>query len=299
MNSRELTLLHIFDAVMREASVSRAADRLDMTQPAVSNAIARMRVLWRDPVFVRKGRQIEPTAFAEQLWAQIRDPINQLTRSVLSVDFEPATSQRSFRVALTDLSVDLYWPRLVQEVSRLAPRVDLFAVPFTQLGAVDQLRDASIDLALGPKGERDRSVRSRLMFAKGFRLVMRNDHALAGKPVALADFVAAQHLVVSRTGNVEGHVDRALQELGLKRRVALTVNHFSVLPKLLAQSDLIAVVPEHAAGDPHYSSDLWVTDVPIALESVPVYLFWHARLDNDPASAWFRKLVELVLKAPV
>lgn len=298
MKSQELNLLYIFDAVMREGSVSRAADRLGLTQPAVSNAVARMRDAWRDPVVVRKGRQVEPTAFALELWEQIRDPINLLAGALQSREFQPERSIRSFRIALTDLSVDLYWLHLMLEVARVAPSVDLFAVPLTQPGAVGQLREASIDLALGPPGERDRSLRSRFLFSRHFRLAMRKDHPLAGKPISLEDFVSARHVVVSRTGNTEGHVDRALQGVGLKRHIALTVNHFSVLPKLLAHSDLIAVVPENAAEDPRYTSDLWTTEVPIALEPVPISLFWHARLDQDPACIWLRDLVERVLKNP-
>lgn len=296
MKSQELTLLYVFDTIMTESSVSRAADRLGMTQPAVSNAISRMRGIWQDPVFIKKGRQIEPTAFALNLWEQVRDPVNQLSSAVELSVFDPARSRRKFRIALTDVSVDLYWLPLMSEVARLAPMVDLYAVPFSQAGAVDQLREASIDLALGPGGQNDRSLRSHFLFAGHFRLVMRKDHPLAGKPVSKKDFLAARHLLISRSGDAHDYVDKALHNEGLQRRVAITVNHTAVVPKLLSQSDLIAVVPQRVADTALFHSELWVTDSPVAIEPTPLYLIWHARLDRDPGLIWLRKRLAEIVK---
>lgn len=296
MKSQELTLIYLFDAIMTEASVSRAADQLGMTQPAVSNAIARMRDIWQDPLFIKKGRQVEPTTFALSLWEQVRDPIHQLSKAVGSNDFVAAESRRKFRIALTDLSVDLYWLPLIREVSRLAPLVDLYAVPFTQLGAVDQLREAKVDLALGPRGQQDNSLRTTLLFAGEFKLVMRKDHPLAGKPVSIKNFLAARHLLLSRSGDAQGHVDRALQQDGRQRRVAVTVNHSSAVPKLLVNSDLIAVVPERVAESSPLRSKLWVTNSPVFIEPTPVNLIWHARQDRDPGLIWLRKILEDIVK---
>jgi DNA-binding transcriptional LysR family regulator len=296
MKSQELTLLYVFDIIMTESSVSRAADRLGMTQPAVSNAISRMRDLWHDPVFIKKGRQIEPTAFALSLWEQVREPVNQLSTAVAASAFEPAESRRKFRIALTDVSIDLYWLPLMNEVARLAPSVDLYAVPFNQVGAVNQLREASIDLALGPAGPTDHSLRTRFLFASQFKLVMRKNHPLAGKPVSKKNFLAARHLLVSRSGDAHDYVDRALQSEGLQRRVAVTVNHTAVVPKLLIGSDMIAVVPRRVADSEQFRAELWVTNSPVVIESTPVYLIWHARLDRDPGLIWLRTLLEQTVK---
>ena len=297
MKSQDLTLLYVFNAIMVEGSVTRAADLLGMTQPAVSNAIARMRDLWRDPLFIKKGRQIEPTAFASSLWDQVREPLQLLAGAIEPSVFVPAESRRQYRIALTDVSVDLLWLPLLNEVSRLAPMVDLYAVPFTQVGAVDQLREARIDLALGPQGAQDRSLRSSFLFASHFKLVMRQDHPLAGKSISMKNFLAACHLLVSRTGEAQDHVDRVLQRDGLKRRVAVTVNHYSVVPNLLINSDLIAVVPQRVADNMSHHSELWITDSPVSLDPTPLYLIWHARMDRDPGLTWLRKLVEQTVKA--
>ncbi|WP_269620395.1 LysR family transcriptional regulator [Zhongshania sp. BJYM1] len=296
MKSQELTLLQVFDAIMTEGSVTRAGQRLAMSQPAVSNAIARMRDIWKDPVFVKKGRQIEPTAFAQSLWAQVRDPIQQLSSALESRGFDPAQSHRQFRIAIADLSVDLYWLPFSCQVAALAPDVDLYAVPYTRMGVIEQLREARIDIGLGPLSQHDRSLRSIPLYQNTYKLVMRKDHPLAGKAITMDDFLAAKHLLVSQSGDPRGNVDQALQRLEKRRRVAMTVNHFSAVPKLLLNSDLIAVVPQMVAGGPQFSSDLWITEPPLDIEASPVYLVWHTRLDRDLGLIWLRNLLEKVVQ---
>lgn len=296
MKSQELTLLQVFDAIMTEGSVTRAGQRLAMSQPAVSNAIARMRDIWKDPVFVKKGRQIEPTAFAQSLWAQVRDPIQQLSSALESRGFDPAQSHRQFRIAIADLSVDLYWLPFSCQVAALAPDVDLYAVPYTRMGVIEQLREARIDIGLGPLSQHDRSLRSIPLYQNTYKLVMRKDHPLAGKAITMDDFLAAKHLLVSQSGDPRGNVDQALQRLEKRRRVAMTVNHFSAVPKLLSNSDLIAVVPQMVVGGPQFSSDLWITDPPLDIEASPVYLVWHTRLDRDLGLIWLRNLLEKVVQ---
>ncbi|WP_295872690.1 LysR family transcriptional regulator [uncultured Zhongshania sp.] len=296
MKSQELTLLQVFDAIMTEGSVTRAGQRLAMSQPAVSNAIARMRDIWKDPVFVKKGRQIEPTAFAQSLWAQVRAPMQQLSSALESRGFDPAQSHRQFRIAIADLSVDLYWLPFSCQVAALAPDVDLYAVPYTRMGVIEQLREARIDIGLGPLSQHDRSLRSIPLYQNTYKLVMRKNHPLAGKAITMDDFLAAKHLLVSQSGDPRGNVDQALQRLEKRRRVAMTVNHFSAVPKLLLNSDLIAVVPQMVAGGPQFSSDLWITDPPLDIEASPVYLVWHTRLDRDLGLIWLRNLLEKVVQ---
>jgi DNA-binding transcriptional LysR family regulator len=296
MKSQELTLLQVFDAIMTEGSVTQAGHRLAMSQPAVSNAIARMRDIWKDPVFVKKGRQIEPTAFAQSLWAQVRDPMQQLASALESRGFDPAQSHRQFRIAIADLSVDLYWLPFSCRVAEQAPHVDLYAVPYTRMGVIEQLREARIDIGLGPLSQHDRSLRSIPLYQNSYKLVMRKNHPLAGKPITMDDFLAAKHLLVSQSGDPRGNVDQALQRLEKRRRVAMTVNHFSAVPKLLSHSDLIAVVPQMVAGGTQFSSELWITDPPLSIEPSPVYLVWHTRLDRDPGLIWLRDLLENVVQ---
>jgi DNA-binding transcriptional LysR family regulator len=292
---QELILLHLFDAIMTEGSVTRAADRLAMTQPAVSNAVARMRERWKDPLFVKKGRQIEPTAFALSLWEQIREPIRELSSALDASAFDPVTSRRKFRIALGDSLVDLCWLPLVKQLDSAAPLVDLYSLPYSLDGAITQLREAHVDLAIGPLDYHDRSLRSIYLFESRYVLAMRIDHPLAGRPITVEDFLASKQLLVSTTGDATGYADRALQQQGLSRRVGVTVNHFSAVPKMLAQGDLIAVVPQIVAANSEFRSSLWLTDPPLEVPPTPIYLIWHARAERDPGLVWMRKVIENIV----
>ncbi|OZG73183.1 LysR family transcriptional regulator [Hahella sp. CCB-MM4] len=296
MKNQDLTLLYVFDAIMTEGSVTRAADRLAMTQPAVSNAVSRMRHLWKDPLFVKKGRSIEPTSFALSLWDQVRAPMHELSNAIDASAFEPAESKRKFRIAVTDVLVDLIWQSLACSLQRKAPGIDLYAVPYTQADAFNQLREAHVDLAIGMLTGHDSSLRSIWLFDSEYTLAMRDDHPLAKNGITLKDFLAAKHLMVSLSGDTTGIVDLALSQRGWKRRVAVTVNHFAVVPQLLRESDMIAVIPKIATGGAGYQDGIWFADVPFDLDPTSIYLIWHTRHDRDPGLMWMRQLVEDITK---
>ena len=296
MKNQQLTLLYVFDAIMTEGSITRAAERLNMTQPAVSNAVSRMRHAWKDPVFVKKGRQIEPTSYALSLWDQVRGPMHELSRAVTTTGFDPATSRRKFRIALADMMLDLLWPPLVSKLERDAPGIDLHAVPYTLGGAHMQLREAHVDLAIGMLTEHDHSLRSTWLAESGYVLAMREDHPLAGRPITLEEFLDARHLLISLSGDTHGPVDSALDRMGLSRRVAVTVNHFPAIPALLQTSDLITALPDGMMQDEQLRKGLWLTRLPIEVDPISVYLIWHARHDREPGLVWMRSLVEYLIR---
>lgn len=296
MKNQELQLLYIFDAIMTERSVTRASERLAMTQPAVSNAISRMRQIWNDPLFVRKGRNIEPTSYALSLWDQVNGPMFDLSNAVSATQFDPSTSKRRFRVAATDVTVELIWKDLIQLLEREAPGVDLHAVPYTPDGSYSLLREAHIDLAVGVLTQHDHSLRSTWLFEGGYRLAMRADHPLAGRSITLDEFLEARHLLVSMSGDAHGFVDNYLDQKGLHRRIATTVNQFSAVPPVLRNSDLIAAVPELISQDCGFVDGLWMGDLPFQVDPTSLYLIWHARHDRDPGVIWIRDHIERLLQ---
>lgn len=295
MKNQELTLLYVFDAIMTEGSITRAADRLSMTQPAVSNSVARMRDLWKDPVFVKRGRNIEPTSYALSLWDQIRSPMHELSNAVTASSFDPALSRRKFRIAVPDLTLEVIWPELVARLEKTAPGIDLHAIPFSMEGNASKLREAQVDIAISLFAEPDASLRSLWLLESGHALSMRKGHPLANTPLSLEAFVAARHLLISLSGETHSYVDAALSRRGLSRRVAASVNHFHAIPAVLRRSDLIAVVPEISARDPAFSNDIIFRDLPIELDPINLYLLWHTRHDRDPGLIWMRKLLEEII----
>ncbi len=296
MKNQELTLLYVFDAIMTEGSITRAAERLSMTQPAVSNAVSRMRAAWKDPVFVKKGRQIEPTSYALSLWDQVRGPMYELSQAVSVTNFEPATSRRKFRIAIADLTLEMIWQPLVSHLEKAAPGVDLHAVPYSVGGAHTQLREAHVDLAIGVLAEHDHSLRSTWLLDSDYVLAMREGHALAGKPVSLDDFLKARHLLISLSGDTHGLVDSALDRMGLSRRVAVTVNNFPAIHGVLKSSDMITAVPEAMVQDADFREGLWLTRLPIEVDPISLYLIWHARHDRDPGVIWMRSLIDFLIR---
>lgn len=296
MKNQELHLLYVFDAIMTERSVTRAADRLAMTQPAVSNAISRMRQVWNDPLFVRKGQRMEPTSYAVNLWNRIRGPIYDLSTAVSSTMFDPAEARRTFRIAATGFTVDLIWQDLAEKFQRVAPGVDLHAVPFTPEGTYGDLREANVDLAIGGLSRHDHSLRSILLFQTGYQVAMREGHPLAGRPISLQEFVDSRHLLVSMSGEAHGPVDTYLDRKGLSRRIVVTVNNFFRVPGLLKRTDLIGAVPGFVVGYEGFVDGLWLTPLPFELDPSNYYLVWHARRDRDPGVIWMREQIEGIIK---
>jgi DNA-binding transcriptional LysR family regulator len=295
MKNQELHLLYVFNAIMTERSVTRAADRLAMTQPAVSNAISRMRQVWKDPLFVRKGRQIEPTSYAFSLWDRTRGPIYDLATAVSSTVFDPLQARRTFRVAVTGFTIELIWRELAEHLQQVAPGVDVHAVPFTPEGTYSDLREANVDLAVGGLTQHDHSLRSIWLFQSGYQLVMRADHPLAGKPISLEDFLDARHLLVSMSGEAREQVDDYLDQKGLARRIALTVNDFVGVPNLLKRTDLMSTLPSVATGCEAFKGGLWFASLPFELDPASFCLAWHTRHDRDPGIVWMRgQIVSLI-----
>lgn len=290
MKQLDLNLLVIFDAIMREGSVSRAANHLAMTQPAVSNAISRMRVSFGDPVFVKDGRGVVPTPFAQGLWQQTRQHLQSLKDAVDPQPFDPVSTRQAFRLGVADLMVDIYWSRLRQRVEKEAPGVDIIAVPFTTNSMESMLLNAEVDFTLAQASPNMApQLRHMHLFDSYYACAMGNHHPLAQKPLGLDDFIQADHLMVSLSGDAQGIVDCLLSDQKLERRVAMTTNHFSAVPKLLKESSLIATLPFGAIFEYSQCGELFVTKPPIEIPIKPVSLIWHERNERNPGHRWLRE----------
>ena len=295
MRPQELNLLMVFDAIMTERSITRAADRLSMTQPAVSNAVSRMRVAWKDDLFVKSGRNIQPTLYAQNLWNQIRDPLKSLGEAVDAKGFDPASAQRTFRVAATDIAVDMAWAKLRKIFEQCAPGVNIHAIPYTIVNAEQVLEDAEVDMVIGASGVISNIFRAEYLFSPFYVCVMRHGHPLAKASLSLEEFAAADHLLVSLSGDTMGYTDQVLLQHGLSRRIACTVNHFSSIPNLINQSDLICVVPTSAVAKEVINGELAATIPPVDIAPQQVSILWHKRQDQDAGLIWLRKHLKQII----
>lgn len=296
MRHQEMSLLIIFDAIMTEGSITLAADRLELTQPAVSNALSRMRQVWNDELFIKDGRKIQPTLYAQNLWRQIKLPLNELSHAVDSEEFDPAIAKRTFRISAADTIVDTVWAPLRKVIERQAPNVSIHAVPYTITNAMQMLHQAEVDLVIGAPPETCETIISEFLYTPFYSCVMRPDHPLLESELTLEAFAKADHLLVSLSGDATSFTDEVLKRHNLSRRVAMTVNHFYAVPKLIQQSDLIALVPANTIEQSIFSGELAAVQAPIQMPEKSVNAYWHKRQDLDKGSIWLRQLVSNIIK---
>ena len=287
----ELNLIAIFDMIMTEGSMTKAAHRLALTQSAVSNAVARMRLIWKDPLFIRDGRGIKPSAKAQTMWLEIQGPLAAIRASTAPAHFDPSTSVQKFRLAVSDYISNALWPMLRQYMETHAPGVSLYAVPYTSQSAHKQLSENEIDMAFGALSPMGAEIRLEHVFSEGWVCAMRHDHALARGSLALDDFLAAEHLLVSLSGNPVGAIDAALERIGARRRVAVTLNNFGGVPSLLLSSKLICVLPAGVIRTHALKSEIHTSAVPFDIPPFHCQMAWHARNDRDAGHRWMRALV--------
>ena len=290
----DLNLLRVFDAVMTELSVTRAAERLHMTQPAVSNALKRLRHLLSDELFVKVPTGVRATPKATQIWQPLRDALIQIRQTLEPIEFAPATATITFTIAMNDFTATLILPKLIAVVEETAPGVDIRTIPTTYINGPMLLELAEIDLAVGVFSNPGSRLRLHPLLTSPFVCVMRQNHPLATKKLTLERYIQAKHLLVTLTGESTGLIDPLLQNMGLKRRIALTVNQFAVAPRIIAQSDLIAVLPTRIMQSNELVEQLHLAPLPLELAPTNLQMMWHERNHLESAQQWLRaRLIEI------
>jgi len=296
MKKTDFNLLAIFDAIMIENSIIGAAKRLSMTQPAVSNAVMRMRLTYNNPLFVKKGRGIEPTAYALNLWSKIHEPINILKNSIDPVAFSPANNKRRFRIAIPDILVDLVWLPLRKLIEKEAPGLDILAVPLNLQGRERILIDGKADLVISAGRYLNRVDRKSVINNPLFVCAMRKDHPLSQKKLTLKNFLAAEHLLVTSGGDDWSYVDEILNNKGHSRRISMTTNHYSIIPKLIKETNLITVIDELVFAEEFKNGEIVLKAPPIDFEDISLCIAWHARHDNDKMLYWLKEKMIAMIK---
>ena len=297
----DLNLLRVFDEVMAERSLTRAAHKLSLTQPAVSNALQRLREALGDDLMKRSGQEMSPTPRALALWPAVREALGQLEGALVPGQFVPAQASNTFILAMADATAAKLMPGLLAAMDQTAPGVSIRVVPLTTRDPRRLLEDETLDLAIGyfPATMADLTARIQSGAAVAFsheRLysgeyvcVMRRDHPLAKEALTLANFCAARHLLVSFSGRPFGFVDEALAAIGQKRRIVLTVNQFFTAGKLVAGSNLLTVLPRHFVNATGIADQLVLRELPFAMPLVHVDALWHHRVHRLTAHQWLRQ----------
>lgn len=284
----DLKALLVFDAVMMERSTTKAGYRLAMSQPAVSSALKRLRYALKDELFIRGADGMRPTPRALELAAPIRQALTQLSEALEPVEFIPANASRTFTFAMADHAASLILPALAERLEKLAPYIDIRVKPNTNFNAPELLDSGEIDLAIGLFPNPPERLRAAALIEDEYVCAMRRNHPLARKPLDLNNYLSAKHLLVSLSGEPTGFVDVLLESQGLRRRIAMTVNQFSVGPAILRRSNLVVTVVRRAITLSPYAKDLVMQPVPLAIQPSALSLLWHGRLSQHPVNAWMR-----------
>ena len=294
MRPHELKLLVIFDVIMTEKSMTLAAERLSMTQPAVSNAVSRMRVLWKDKLFVPDGRRIQPTTYANNLWEKVRDSLHNINQAIKPEEFEAINAKRTFRVALPDIALDALWLSLRKLFEKEAPGLNLHAVPYTIAQTKPMLDSADVDLVIGQSNRSLENICTEHLFDTSYVCVMRKDHPLTKRRLSVEEFSLADHLLVSLSGDVSSPTDQALRQLGLTRRIAFTVNSFSSAIPIIKESDLIAILPTDLIHNYLAGGELALAHPPLDIPQSSISMLWHTRQSADVGLIWLRKHIKQI-----
>jgi DNA-binding transcriptional LysR family regulator len=302
----DLNLLRVFDEVMTERSLTRAAKKLSLTQPAVSNALRRFREAVGDELIKRSGQAMAPTPRALALWPAVRESLRQLQEVLTPSNFVPEQANTTFVLAMADATAAELMPGLIMVMDRDAPGVSIRVVPLTTRDPRRLLDEEVVDLAIGyfPATFADLTARAQAGEAVAFshqRLydgeyvcVMRHDHPLAKGPLTLNRYCAARHLLVSFSGRPYGFIDEALALHRRKRRIVLTVNQFFTAGKVVAHSNLLTVLPRHFVNVTGIANQLVLRELPFVVPTVHVDALWHHRVHGVSAHEWLRTTIASV-----
>lgn len=288
----DLNLLLVFHKLLMERRVSAVAEKLELSQPAVSNALNRLRRLLGDELFLRTSKGMEPTPYAAQLAEPIAYALGTIHNSLNQrTTFDPATSNRKFTLGITDIGEIYFLPRLMDRLARIAPEVSVSTVRNTAVNLRDEMESGHVDLAMGLLPQLKSGFFQRRLFRQHYVCMFREGHALDKRKLTLKEFSEAEHVVVVAAGTGHAKVDESLQKKGIRRNIKLTVPHFVAVGHILATSDMIATVPERYATECVKPFRLKYVSHPVPLPEIGINVFWHAKYHREPGNQWLRGVV--------
>ncbi|MGE7992499.1 LysR family transcriptional regulator [Pseudomonas sp. NPDC089554] len=292
----DLNLLIVFETLMHERSVTRAAEKLFLGQPAISAALSRLRSLFDDPLFVRTGRSMEPSARAHEIFSLLSPALDSISTAVSrAAEFDPATSTSVFRIGLSDDAEFALLPQLLKRIRAEAPGIVLVVRRVNYLLMPTLLASGEISVGVSYSTELPANAKRKVL-RRSMPKLLRAD-SVPGS-ITLDDFCARPHALVSYAGDLSGFIDESLAEVGRKRQVVLAVPQFNGLGSLLAGTDIVATVPDYTADALTAGGGLRAEELPIPVQSFELHMAWRGAQDNDPAERWLRSRIQMFFGDP-
>jgi len=282
----DLNLFRVLDAVYNERNLTRAADTLHLTQPAISNALNRLRGALDDPLFVRSPNGMVPTPVVDGIMPTVHEALQLLEKSVDALrNFDPQQARRTYRLSVNDLGEALLLPHLLQVLEKESPHSNLRCFYVTRNVAAAELATGRLDLVIDVTLIRSANLNQIPLVAQPYVCVMRHGHPLANKSLTLKRYLAANHVHVSARRRGRGQVDIALDKLGTSRRIVLRLVHYLIAARIVETSDLLWTVPMALAR--HLK--LHIATLPFKVDDLAWNMYWHGSADSDPSNRWLRE----------
>jgi len=285
----DLNLFIAFDVIYTEKNLTKSGQVLGITQPAVSNALARLRDLFNDELFIRTSRGMIPTPVANQLIGDIRNALSLIQNTIsVSEKFDPSTAEMTFKISIGDTSEYRLLPLLIKELAEIAPKVKVETYLTARKDAPRELASGAIDFSIDPPLQSDQHLKHEKIYQEDYVMIVRKDHPILEKQnITLEDYLDLSHIHISNRKTGMGHVDMTLYKLGLTRDIYLRAQHFLVAPYIVEQSDMAITTTKGFAVDRNLA---W-RELPFDIDPLVLHLYWHENNDNESSSKWMRELM--------
>lgn len=291
MNLKEtdLNLFIAFDVIYTEKNLTKAGQVLGITQPAVSNALSRLRELFDDELFIRTSKGMIPTPVANQIIKDVRSALSLIQNTISEAEkFDPYTTEMTFKISIGDSSEYRLLPLLIKELAEVAPKIKVETYLTPRKDAPRELASGTIDFSIDPPVHSDPHLKHEKIYQEDYVMIVRKDHPiLEKKDFSIDDYLKLSHIHISNRKTGLGHVDMTLYRLGFARDIALRAQHFLVAPYIVEQSDLAITTTKGFAVD----RDLAWKELPFEIDPLVLHLYWHEANDSDPSSKWMKDLM--------
>lgn len=285
----DLNLLVVFEAIYSQNSITKASEVLYLSQPAVSNALNRLRALCDDPLFTRAAQQMQPTAKAQAMIGPVRQALALIKASFNEPSlFEPASTEREFRLSMADVTEAIMLPALMQALNEQAPKVQLTCYPVERDDLLREMAGNKLDLAIDVPHMQHAQLKSMPLLQDHYVCVLRPNHPALQASFDLASYLSLKHLHISSRKQGLGHIDLQLQRLGLQRNIALRSRHYMLVRSLLLATDFAVSVPSRLAKQ----LDLAILPLPFYVPELSLSLYWHERATKDASIIWLKKIMQ-------
>ena len=285
----DLNLFIAFDVIYTEKNLTKSGQVLGITQPAVSNALARLRDLFNDELFIRTSRGMIPTPVANQLIGDIRNALSLIQNTIsVSEKFDPSTAEMTFKISIGDTSEYRLLPLLIKQLAEIAPKVKVETYLTARKDAPRELASGAIDFSIDPPLQSDQHLKHERIYQEDYVMIVREDHPILKKQkITIEDYLDLSHIHISNRKTGMGHVDMTLYKLGLTRDIYLRAQHFLVAPYIVEQSDMAITTTKGFAVDRNLA---W-RELPFDIDPLVLHLYWHENNDNESSSKWMRDLM--------